>query len=372
MKLDPILTKAVRLAERRKYGESIKTLEIEANRYYGSFNYYYILGVAYLNSGVYGFALTYIKHAIEQKARDVNALLGLAALYLNHGDTDKAVDTYLEVQSIDSANKIAKRALKIIRRHPGPEEISAWIDSGRLRVLFPPFPKADLSRGRLALGILAGIAALCIIFGVLVKTGALTLPAGRAVRATPVEITLAREDLDSPVQTGGSYRYVLTRSQVLDYYNEALKLFAEYRDDAAKVKLNNILESNAADPIKNKARILISCTETPGFDTLKDKFSYSQVSGDPFIYRDCHVIWQGMASNLEVGQNHTRFDFLVGYDTRRTMEGIVQVDYDFAIAVNPERPVQILGRVIPVISEREQTIRIHGVALNQSGLLDQR
>jgi hypothetical protein len=78
-----------------------------------------------------------------------------------------------------------------------------------------------------------------------------------------------------------------------------------------------------------------------------------------------------MATNLNILQNQTSFDFLVGYDTYRTMEGIVQVDYDFAIPVNPERPVEILGRIIPVSGERQADIRIQGIALNQAGLLDQ-
>ena len=105
--------------------------------------------------------------------------------------------------------------------------------------------------------------------------------------------------------------------------------------------------------------------------SLKDRFFYSDVTRDPFIYRDCHVIWRGMASNLVVEQNHTSFDFLVGYDTRRTMEGIVLVDYDFAIPVNPEYPVEILGRVVIVPSDRGAGIRIQGIALNQTGLLEQ-
>jgi hypothetical protein len=54
------------------------------------------------------------------------------------------------------------------------------------------------------------------------------------------------------------------------------------------------------------------------------------------------------------------------------MEGIVQVHYDFAIPINPEQPVEILGRIIPVSGEREPGIRIQGVALNQAGLLDRR
>jgi hypothetical protein len=52
------------------------------------------------------------------------------------------------------------------------------------------------------------------------------------------------------------------------------------------------------------------------------------------------------------------------------VEGIVRVDFDFAIPVNPERPVEILGRIIPISTEKGFDIRIEGVALNQAGLLD--
>ena len=48
MKLDPVLAKAVKLAKKKKYDDAIKTLESAADRYYGKFTYYYILGVSYL------------------------------------------------------------------------------------------------------------------------------------------------------------------------------------------------------------------------------------------------------------------------------------------------------------------------------------
>jgi hypothetical protein len=47
------------------------------------------------------------------------------------------------------------------------------------------------------------------------------------------------------------------------------------------------------------------------------------------------------------------------------------VDYDFAIPVNPERPLEILGRIVPVTGEKGAEIRIAGIALNQAGLLEQ-
>ena len=371
MKLDPILTKAVHLGRKGDYNGAIKTLESEANRYYGSFTYSYLLGISYLHSNIFGVALSYLKLAVQQKMRDPNTLLGLAALYLNHGDTDKAVDLYLEVQTVDQSNRIARKALKTIRKFPGPENISAWIDSGKLHTLFPPFPRADIQRKKIVLGVLAGAAGLAVVLGIVLKTGLLSLPFSRGQRAVPVETSLARDELDAPVQTEGSYRYVLTRNQVLDDFNEARKLFTGYRDEAARVKLNRILESNASDAVKNKARILISYMEVPGFTTIKDKFAYSDVLKDPFVYRDCYVVWRGMASNLVVEQNHTSFDLLVGYDTHRVMEGVVHVDYDFAIPVNTERPVEILGRIILGSADKELNISIQGVALNQAGLLDQ-
>jgi hypothetical protein len=165
---------------------------------------------------------------------------------------------------------------------------------------------------------------------------------------------------------------VLTRNEVLETYNEARRLFAAYRDEAARLRLNRIMESNSPEPVKNKARLLLSYLEIPGFDSLSklDRFSYADVVKEPALYRDCHVIWRGIASNIEVQDQHTAFDFLVGYDTRRIVEGIVRVDFDFAIAVNPERPVEVLGSVVLLSTEKGTDIRIQGLALNQAGLLE--
>jgi tetratricopeptide (TPR) repeat protein len=88
MKLDPILTKATRLARRGNYDGAIKTLEPEVNRYHGSLRYYYLLGVSYLYTGVFGAALTYFNLARKVKMRDTSVLLGLAVLYLNLGIPD--------------------------------------------------------------------------------------------------------------------------------------------------------------------------------------------------------------------------------------------------------------------------------------------
>jgi tetratricopeptide (TPR) repeat protein len=372
MKLDPVLTKATRLARSGKHEGAIKVLRPEQHRYNGSFRYCYLMAVSSLHAGDFGGALSWFKAARELKIRHPGVLLGFAVLYLRRQEIDRAVDFYLEVQELDEKNRIAQKALGIIRKYAGTGNFSAWLDSGELPRLFPPIPQAGFAWDRALLAAAAGLAALGIFWGLLLSLHLVPNPFPRRENRRGItEITLAREERAEPVETGGSYRYILTRSQVLETYDRALALFTEYRDETAKTHLNRILESNASPGVKNKSRILLSYMDVPGFDTFlrKDNFSYAEVIQDPFLYRDCHVIWRGMATNVDTLQNLTAFDFLVGYDTRKTLEGIVPVVFDKAVALNSERPLEILGRVVPIATEKGPDIRIEGLAIHQSAAL---
>jgi tetratricopeptide (TPR) repeat protein len=366
MKLDPILTRAIRLARRKKYGDAIRALETEVVRYHDSFWYHYILGVCCLNSGDFGGALTYLTRARDIKTQDPLVLLGVAALFLRRMDTERAVDLYLDVQEMDEHNRIARRALNIIRKYGASEGLAAWLDSGKLHRLFPPLPRLSPSFKRLVIPLGCVLAAL--LLGGLLKTRG--FGNSSPLRGGLSGSVLEQEERSMPVQIGGSYRYILTRSEVLDTYEAARSYFTAYRDEAAKVALNRILESNASEAVKNKARMLLSYTEVPGFDTLKDRYGYEEVKRDPVLYRDCYVIWRGMATNIRELPDGIMLDFLVGYDTRNTLMGIVQVDFNFPVSVNPERPLEILGRVIPVfLAGKEEDVRLEGAAVHQAGFL---
>jgi tetratricopeptide (TPR) repeat protein len=367
MKFDPILTRALRLARKGKFGAAIQKLENEQVRYYNSFTYYYVLGVLCLHAGDFGGAFNYFKRAREIKIQDPQVLLGLAVLFLRRGDTDRALDLYLEVLDKDGRNRIVPKALNGIRKHSGTDTFPLWIESGNLARFYPPLPRLP---PRITLVVFGFLAAAVLCGGALIKFNILSLPIIRAVpRDGFTGSALEQGELKTPVQIGGTYRYILTKDQVVDAYNKARSFFTEFRDEAAKVEINRLIESNASEAVKNKARMLLSYLEVPGFDNLKDRFSYSEVKGDPGLYRDCYVIWRGMATNLDMGEHNTAFDFLVGYDTRSTLEGIVPVVFNFSVPVNPEKPLEVLGRVIPVIAVDGQgpTVQLEGIALHQSG-----
>jgi hypothetical protein len=379
MKLDPILTKASRFARGGKYEEAIRTLEPEVNRYHGSFNYFYLLGSSCLRAGDFGGALTYFRLAHDVKAKEPSAILGLAVLYLRREDTERAIDYYLDILETDKNNRIAKRAMDVLRKQAGTDNLTAWLEAGKLPMLYPPIPFPGFSV-REILGAVAVLIAVCILtFSFLIIFKFMPNPFNpRGSRQGISAFTLTREDRIDPIQTDGSYRYELNRMQVLETYEKALSLFTSYRDEAARINLNRILGSNASDGLKNRARIIISYMDIPGFDSFRrgDNVAYADVIQDPMLYEGVHVIWQGRAANIEIIDDKTSFVFLVGYsENSRPLEGMVPVNFNYAISINPERPLELLGRIVPVSEELSARIeglapiRIEGLSIHQPNSL---
>ncbi|MDR0290078.1 MAG: tetratricopeptide repeat protein [Treponema sp.] len=371
MKLDPILARASRFARSGKYEAAMRTLEPEVNRYHGSFNYYYILGSSCLHTGDFGGALTYFRLAHEAKMREPLAILGLAVLYLRRGETQRAVDFYLDVLEIDEKNRTAKKALKVIRSRAGGDSFSNWLETGKLPSLYPPIPFAGFSAKAVALSVSVLLAVCLIASGGLIRFKLVSNPfLSRSSRQGITAFSLTRDERMAPVQTGGTYRYTLTRVQALDIFEKSISLFTAHRDEAARINLNRILESNAPEGLKNRAQIIISYMEVPGFDTFRrgDNAEFQEVTKDPLLYNGVHVIWRGRAANVSTGDSGTSFDFLVGYDTRATVvEGIVRVTFNYAIPLNPERPLELLARIVP--GSEEGLFFLEGIAIHQSGNL---
>ncbi|MCL1960157.1 MAG: tetratricopeptide repeat protein [Spirochaetes bacterium] len=366
---DPLLSKAAYLAKRRDYEGALKLLKTEEYRYNGSFKYYYLYAVICLHAGIFVDAKSNFEFARRIKFKDTATMLGLAALYLKRMNTVQAVDYYLDVQASEPKNKIAKRALSVIRKYSSSDELSDWLTPERLVKLFPPIPAPIINARTAVIAVLIFAVVIVLTYGILVKTKVLPSPIKKQNTRPTAEFVLSREERRSPVETGGSYSFILTKAQATDLYAKALSLFTAYRDEGAKKIINRILESNASESLKNKSRLLLSYTEVPGFDNFKqiDNPSFSSVKAEPVIYRDVYVIWKGMATNVEITDDFLRFDFLVGYDTRTMLEGIVPVVFNNPVPVNPERPLELLGKITLTPS---MDITLEGVAIHQSGRLE--
>lgn len=366
MKGDPILARGARLVRARRYAQAIRLLEPEVVRYHDSFRFYYVLAVACLKSGDAGGALTYFRRAREIKPREPSALVGLAVLHLRRGETERAVSLSLEALEAEPGSRSAKRVLAFVRRCGDPDALSAEIETGRIARLYPEDPKVPFSPARAASAAALAAVAAAGAWAVLVAVGLAASPFPKpASRAGIADSELAPGERSDPVALGGSFRYVLTERQVVAAFEAAQDHFRAYRDEAARVEINRILESNASEAVKSKAKLLASFSAVPGFDTLKDRFSYAEVAADPVLYRGCHVAWRGMAANVRLLDGSTSFDLLVGYDSKNSLQGIVPVAFSFAVDVDPERPLEVLARVEPAEGSKHP-VRLAGLAVHQA------
>jgi tetratricopeptide (TPR) repeat protein len=363
--MDAVLVKAVRLARKRKYAQAIKMLEAEVFAYSDSWHFPYILGLCYLKSGDAGSAYPLLRRASEKDDRKTGPFLALAALHMRRGESAKAISFYLRVKDFDENNRTARQGLKILERHGG--NLTAWQHEKKIAALYPSFPPVPVSPKTVALALLIFVLP-ALGFGslTLYRHGVIRLPRiERPSRDGLASSSLTPEEKNAPAGTEGSFRFVLTNKEILDAYEKGRALFNQRRDDAARVEMNRILESNAATAVKNKARILVSYMEDSDFTSLKDRFGFSQVEADPYLYRDCSVIWRGMAANLEAADTSTSFNLLVGYDTKTRLDGIARVRFSFALNVNTEKPLEVLGRINPVPNGNRTDIELEGIAIHE-------
>jgi tetratricopeptide (TPR) repeat protein len=349
---ETVLKKALLLAKRGKCGEAVSLLESELLRYRDSFIFYYLLAISCLKLGDFGRAYTYFKSAHEIKKRDVNVLLGIAALYIRRSEGARAVEMYLQVLNAEPKNKKAKKALAVLRKYGGGEELGVWVDSGKIKSLYPPFPRVrGADKKKLFLCAAAALAVLLSCAYAVIKKG--VTPSAifaREKREGYSDSALSASERGLPVDMTGAFQIVLTAQQVIEVYEKARKYFNEYKDNSARVEINRILYSNASEGVKNKARLLLGYIDETvvgfdNFDKLKEHFTYNEVAKDSALYNGCYVKWGGRAANIEQGAESTAFELYIGYEERRVVLGSVRVECPFAFNIE-DRPLDVLGRVL--------------------------
>jgi tetratricopeptide (TPR) repeat protein len=355
-----VLDRAERLFSSARNAELIALLEPQVPVYRESARFYYLLGSACLRLGDSGGAATYLKRAESLSPVDADILLALAALEIRRGDGAKAVDYYLRALDARPGDRLGSRGLSILRTEGSPEGLAALVSSGRVAGLYPGARSLRPLAARSALA-LAAVAILALLwFGGSRLVDALR--ESRAQRPAVAAVSLSPAEREAPVSTGGAFRYVLTEAQVLSSFEKAKEYFQAYRDNAALIEINRILGSNASASVKAKAASLKGFVGKPDFRTLKDVPAYAEVARDPGLYDGCSVAWKGMAANVEEKDGSSRFDFLVGYQDKKRLEGIAKASIP-DVSVPMDRPLELLA----TLSTSDGAVALRGAALHEMG-----
>ena len=341
-----LLNRAEKLYRRKKYSEVIVLLEPVVlggaaggmlSVYRHTFELYFFLGMSCLYTGDTGGACSFFDRADKVRPGDTDLILARAVAAVIQGKRKDAVEHYLEVLHRDPSSKTATEALKFLRKSDD-ETVRRFVIEGKIFRFCPKLKRRK--KGMLIAA--AAIICICAAGGVLFFA---LRSKSQVERADLSDFMLSADERQDPIDQDGSFAYELTSKQVLASYDLIKTYFNEFRDNAAQVEINRLLNSNASASIRRNARMLMGYLSEPGFDTIKDVYSYTQVAADPILYADCWVVWEGRAANIARGDDSTDFSFFVGYGKDTDLEGVVRVHFSRALNFDPERPFEVLGQV---------------------------
>ena len=362
------LEKAHSLLLRRKFSQAISLLESGKNPkiYKESFSYYMTAGLACLYLGDTGSASAYFQYARHIRTTDPTLLNAQAVLFLRRGDTERAINYYLDVLDYDPHNKTASAAMEFLKDHGSYEEICKIVDNGKIEKFYPPLGVNPDSVKRVAFSVFAGVILAVVLFNA-GKFGDFS----RRLKfsnsnADLSEFFLSVDEKKNPQQTdmsGSVYRYVLNDKQILKSYENAVNYYGDHRENAAQVEINRLLNSNASEAIKQNAKVVESYFQEPTFDSLLDNYDYASVAKDPALYIGCWVSWGGRISNAVTEGKSFRCVMLVGYESMERIDGFVPLIFDDAPypAIDGERPVRVLAK----IENQDGKLVLRGRTVNQ-------
>lgn len=358
-----VISQAWNCMRRRNFASAVKLLEGRSEIYEDNFEYYLALGVACLYIGDIGSAITNFQMARHIKLVDTRLLLGQAAIFLRRGDTDRALQYYMEVKEADPRNPIAADAIEFIRTRGDYDTICRWVDTGRIEQFYPPLGMNPEKAAGIIIPVLACILG-CILAVIYIPKANANYYDG--ARKDLTSLSLSSDEEKNPQEkdlSGQNYKYILSSKKITDTYEKILMYFQDNRDNAAQMEINRLLNSNASISIKQKTNVIMSYLEPPTFDSITDAPSYAKVEEDPSLYLDCYVCWSGRISDAVTNPDGSySCRLLVGYESGEKIDGIVNVTFDRDPKIIPDQSVKILGK----INSEDRKIYLLGRAVYQS------
>lgn len=347
------LKRAKRLFRVRKFPEVIRLLEPQIFRFRENFDFYYILGVSCLYTGDLEGALSYLKRADQLKSNTIDVMTGIAAVHFKRGETEDALRIWLDILDIDGRNRKARFGLNLVKNGLNSEELLQFVESGRLKRLFPKLP--------FTLPIFVPILIVCALIAIGVYfyvTNVKSRP--RDIRPGLENIGLEASDPALEV-TDLPTKFTLSEKEIVSAFNKAKMYLQDYRDNLARREINRILLSNASTRVKEESSLLASMIETPDFSTVKDPFPFENVVEEPLLFNGCYVVWEGKLANVDINSDRILFDLLVGYQSEKELLGVVSVSLNFGANLSNGMALRVLGSVV----SDEEGFTLEGISIQK-------
>ena len=333
--------KAEKLFKQGKYSDVTRLLLPEVYKYREDEKFYYYLGMSCLFLGDYSGANSYLRRALQIKP-DSNQQLGLAVLHLKHGNPSEAIRIWLDILDKEPENKYAKRSLDILKKSEAFEKVPENFLTKNLNKFLPHHGKIRFYNFiRYASLILITFAILTTLY---ITSNYLISHIKHSKNLYP-ELAISRNLNDITIT--GDFKLELEPREIVALFESSKRNFIDKKDNEARIGINKILNSNAADSVKEKVRLLDTYLKEPDFRYFKNTITYKMVAENPYLYNNCYIKWSGKIANIKIFEKSVSCDFLVGYDSGKIVEGIANVIIEFPIVLDEEFNYDIIAQLKP-------------------------
>ena len=333
------LKKARDLFTKGKYNSVLRLLEPLIFDYSESKTFFYYLGYSCLFSLDFHGAQSYLSKLIRIDPRNIDGLLGMAIIHVKREELKEAAALYLRVLEYNPRSKEAKAGLAYLRDNRDEDRVLKFFDNGKFIKLLPRH-----TRKRSVLVNIAYAVIILFVCGISAGTAAYFIVNQLEKTSRPGLNEIDVKNITT-YATDDQSKILLSDDEVKQVLKQIFSYIDNYHDNLAQLDINKLLLSNASSEVKAKAKVLQKILKEPKFNSLKDNFSFEEVSGFPELYNDCYVIWSGRAANISITEEKISFSLLVGYEKGDVLEGVIPAYITFSTSIYQNMPVEILGRI---------------------------
>nr|WP_024654119.1 tetratricopeptide repeat protein [Borrelia persica] len=368
-----LINKSISYYNSHRYADAIKLIEKEIFFYKNYYIYHYILGMSYLRMGNLGNAQTYLKKAYTLNPTEPDIKQSIAILLAAQGKEDKAIQIWLKMIEENQETKRSELSLEIIRKHP----IQGTLFLNKNKIYDKLFPEIKINKGENLSKLIkillatAGISFLLIAIFLftdfksnikLISNDSQTKIKKAITNIATYIDDIKINDKEKIKNHEGQFVFILTETEIKNSFQKIKTHLKKGKDNFARIEINKILNSNASESIKLKAKNLASFISRPDFITFNDYLVLKEIKKNPLIYSNVYVKWEGLVNNIEKQNNITYFDFYVGYN-KNILEGIITTKTTFDIKINSKDCVEILGQI--EYDYNTNTLTLHTITIRK-------
>ena len=330
-----------------------------------------LLSAVLIELGYYKEAIRYFQNILSINKNDIESLNALAYFELLDGKTETSVNHLLDAIYIDDKNQKLKDNLEKLRSIKDVKVFTSMNKPGDfIFINIPDEPLIEKLFARLTQVFHSKYKNAFIVFSVLLILGLFfylfypvllnfaqnynfTSSIGKN-RITRVTI----KDIDKMVQERQNVNLKLSPLEVKNKFEMIRGFMEEKRYNRAHILVNELLNSNADDMIKERVMIMESLIPEVQLESIDFVPQTQDVLKLPFLYKDVAIRWSGTIANMEhIDRKETAFDLLINFVNDGIVDGIAECHYEGFQKVMNKDKIAVFGTIAGITMDNKIVIK---------------